>query len=319
MRMKITFLGTSSGAPSRHRNISSIALQLPQKATLWLFDCGEGTQHQALRSTLRISQLERIFITHLHGDHIFGLLGLLASRSLQVGGVSPVTIYGPQGLSEYVRQSLHWSQMRPGYPIEVRTITPGIVFEDEDFTVRCTPVQHRIPAFAYSVTERDQQGRFDADKAQKMGIEPGPIYGTLKNGGTATLADGRVVSGADLTGPTRAGRKFVFSGDTTYCPNMVEIAQNADLLVHESTYLEEDRALAERASHSTAMMAATVAKEAGAKRLILTHFSARYDADGGNRMADLLAEAQAVFPSAQLAHDFLTYEIPRSENERSNE
>ena len=309
--MKITFLGTSSGAPSRHRNLTSIALQLPQQAALWLFDCGEGTQHQVLRSQLRLSQLEKIFITHLHGDHLFGLLGLLASRSLQAGGVSPVTIYGPPGLSEYVRLSLHWSQMRPSYPIEVKTVSQGLVFEDSLFSVSCIPVQHRVPCFAYAVLEKDQQGKFDVEKAQSMGIPPGPAYGILKNGGTFTFEDGRVVTGDELTGAPRPGRKFVFSGDTSYCPNIIEIAKGADLLVHEATYLDEDRGLAERAAHSTAASAAKVAKEADARKLILTHFSARYDAEGGSRMNDLLTEAQTIFPNTQLAYDFLSYEIPR--------
>ena len=317
--MKITFLGTSSGAPSRHRNLSSIALQLPQQASLWLFDCGEGTQHQVLRSQLRLSQLERIFITHLHGDHLFGLLGLLASRSLQAGGVSPVTIYGPPGLSEYVRLSLHWSQMRPSYPIDVKTVSSGLVFEDSLFVVSCIPVQHRVPCFAYSVVEKDQQGRFDVEKAMALGIAPGPSYGVLKNGGSVSLEDGTIVSGSDLTGAPRPGRKFVFSGDTSYCPNIVEISRGADLLVHEATYLEEDRGLAERAAHSTATMAAKVAKEAEAKRLILTHFSARYDAEGGSRMNDLLTEAQNIFPQTQLAYDFFSYEIPRRDQEDKRE
>src|SRR5207245_956880 len=154
--MKITFLGTSSGTPSRYRNVSSVALQLPQQATLWLFDCGEGTQHQVLRSPLRLSQLERVFITHLHGDHLFGLIGLLATRSMQAGGVSPVTLYGPPGLAEYVRRVMEITQTRVGYPIETKTVAPGTIYEDAHFSVVCAPVMHRTAAFGYAVIEKDQ-------------------------------------------------------------------------------------------------------------------------------------------------------------------
>ena len=312
--MKITFLGTSSGTPSRYRNVSSLALQLPQQGTLWLFDCGEGTQHQVLRSPLRLSQLDRIFITHMHGDHLFGLVGLLATRSMQAGGVSPVTIYGPPGLKEYVRSVMDLSQTRVGYPIDVKTIEPGTIYEDANFAVICAPVLHRIQAFGYAVIEKDQPGRFDVEKAREQEIPEGPVYGRLKRGETVTLEDGRVIDGSNLTGPTRTGRKVVFAGDTTYTPDTAVLARNADALIHEATFLEEELELAKRAYHSTAKMAATVAKEACAKALILTHFSSRYEVDGGSRMADLLEEARAIFPNTLLAHDFFSYEVPRTDD-----
>src|SRR5579862_3834384 len=145
--MKVTFLGTGSGAPTRARNVSSIALQWAQTGKLWLFDCGEGTQHQVLRSPLRLSQLEKVFLTHLHGDHLFGLPGLLASRSLQGGGTTPVILYGPAGLETYVRVSLERSETRLTYPIRVETIREGLVWEDESFQVVCAPMEHRVEAF----------------------------------------------------------------------------------------------------------------------------------------------------------------------------
>src|SRR5437763_15439435 len=138
--MRITFLGTSSGTPTRSRNVSSMAVQLPDSSRVCLFDCGEGTQHQFLRSPLPLSQVERIFITHMHGDHLFGLPGLLASRSMQAGSTSPVTLYGPPGLQEYLRRALDLTQTRPGYPFEVRTVTPGLVWEDARTRVLCAPV-----------------------------------------------------------------------------------------------------------------------------------------------------------------------------------
>ena len=307
--MKLTFLGTSSGAPSRYRNVSALALQLPQQAGAWLFDCGEGTQHQIMRSALRVSQFDRIFISHMHGDHVFGLPGLLASRSLQAGMSTPLTLFGPPGLQEYIRRTMELTQTRPGYPMEVITVAPGLIWEDDRTQVFCTPVAHRIPAFAYAVVERDHAGHFNVEAAAALGIAPGPIYGRLKKGETVTLEDGRIIDGRTLTGPIRRGRRVVYAGDTTFTRNTVEIARGADVLIHEATYLEEDRALADRASHSTSLMAADAAKQAGVRTLILTHFSTRYEGEGGSRLAELLAEAQAVFPNTLLARDLWSCDV----------
>jgi ribonuclease Z len=309
--MRITFLGTSSGTPSRTRNVTSIALQLIQQGSLWLFDCGEATQHQILRSPLRLSQLEKIFITHLHGDHLFGVMGLLASRSLQNGGTTPVTLYGPTGLADYVQAVIETTRTNLAFPVQVETVAPGQIYEDENLRVVCGPLKHRLKAFGYAVIEKDQPGHFQAEQAKALGIPPGPLYGRLKMGETITLEDGRIINGAELVGPTRPGRKVVYCSDTIYTPNSVELARNADVLIHESTYLQEDLDLAERAQHSTATMAAQVAKQAGVKTLILTHFSPRYEAEGGSRLDKMLAEAQAIFPNTLLAYDFWSYEIPR--------
>lgn len=309
--MKLTFLGTSAGTPTRARNVSSVAMQLPQRSALWLFDCGEGTQHQILRTPLRLSQLERIFFTHLHGDHLFGLVGLLATRSPQSAEHTPVTLCGPAGLEEFVRVSLRVSQTQLTYPVHFEVVTPQWSYEDETMCVTCRPLAHRIPAFGYAIHEKDQAGRFDVERAQALGIPPGPLYGKLKNGETVTLPDGRTIHGAELVGPTKRGRKVVICGDTFYTKNAVELAQAADLLVHEATYLEEDRELAERAQHATATMAARVAREANANTLVLTHFSPRYEAGPNSRLPELLTEAQAVFPNTLLARDLWSYEVAR--------
>lgn len=311
--MKITFLGTSAGAPTRRRNVTSIALQLDQQSKLWLFDCGEGTQHQVLRSPLRLSQLEKIFITHLHGDHIFGLAGLLASRSLQDGIESPVTIYGPQGLGDYVRCSLDASRTRLQYPVQIETTKPGQICETEMEEVFAAPMAHGVTAFGYAVCEKTQPGRFEVEKAKELGIPEGPLYGRLKRGETVALPDGRIIEGAALVGAEKQGRKIVFCGDTTFTPNAIELSKDCDLLIHEATYMHEDKPLAIRANHSTAKMAAEVALQAGAKMLALTHFSARYEGDAERGLPELLAEAQEVFPNSCLAHDFWTISVPRRE------
>lgn len=308
--MQITFLGTSSGVPTRARNVSSIALRLPQRAEIWLFDCGEGTQHQFLRSDLKVSQISRIFITHLHGDHIFGLTGLLASCGL-AGNAKRIDIYGPAGLSDYLQACVRYSQTHFSYPVKVHTIQPGMIFEDEEYQVVCGYLKHRVTAFGYRIIEKDKPGRFNVEKAQQLGIPPGPIYAQLKQGKTVTLPDGRIVRGSELCGEPQIGRKFVYCTDTVFCDGAVELAQDADVLVHEATFAHQDAEMAFQRLHSTSTMAAQVALSAGVKQLIMTHFSPRYAPGNSIVLDDLLKEARAIFPNTEMAYDFLTYEIPR--------
>jgi len=308
--MQITFLGTSSGVPTRSRNVSSIALRLPQRPEIWLFDCGEGTQHQFLRSDLKVSQISRIFITHLHGDHIFGLTGLLASCGL-AGNAKRIDIYGPAGLSDYLQACVRYSQTHFSYPVKVHTIQPGMIFEDEEYQVVCGYLKHRVTALGYRIIEKDKPGRFDVEKAQQLGIPPGPIYAQLKQGKTVTLPDGRIVRGSELCGEPQIGRKFVYCTDTVFCDGAVELAQDADVLVHEATFAHQDAEMAFQRLHSTSTMAAQVALSAGVKQLIMTHFSPRYAPGNSIVLDDLLKEARAIFPNTEMAYDFLTHEIPR--------
>ncbi len=311
--MHITFLGTSSGVPTRARNVSSIALRLPQRAEIWLFDCGEGTQHQFLRSDLKVSQISRIFITHLHGDHIFGLTGLLASCGL-AGNAKRIDIYGPAGLSDYLQACVRYSQTHFSYPVKVHTIQPGMIFEDEEYQVVCGYLKHRVTAFGYRIIEKDKPGRFDVEKARQLGIAPGPIYAQLKQGKTVTLPDGLVVRGTELCGEPQIGRKFVYCTDTVFCDGAVELAQDADVLVHEATFAHQDAEMAFQRLHSTSTMAAQVALSAKVKQLIMTHFSPRYAPGNSIVLDDLLKEARAIFPNTEMAYDFLTYEIPRRDH-----
>ncbi|HEV3468765.1 MAG TPA: ribonuclease Z [Pyrinomonadaceae bacterium] len=308
--MRITFLGTSAGVPTRARNVSAVALRLPQRGESWLFDCGEGTQQQLLRADLNISQLTRLFITHLHGDHVYGLMGLLATCGMS-GHAGRVDLYGPRGLEQYVQEVSRRTQLRFSYPLEVHAAEPGKVFEDGEYVVTCAPLKHRLPAFGFRVEEKDRPGHFDVERARAEGIPEGPLYGRLKRGERVTLPDGRAFDGRDFCGPDIPGRSVVYCTDTIYCRAAVELARGADLLIHEATFAEADAALAERSLHSTAAMAARVAREAGVRRLVITHFSPRYFP--GNRVEpqDLLREARALFPATEMAHDFLTVELPR--------
>ena len=308
--MEITFLGTSSGVPTRSRNVSSVALRLPQKAEVWLFDCGEGTQHQFLRSEIKSSQVRRIFITHMHGDHTFGLMGLIASGGL-AGNAQPIDIYGPSGLEEYLYACSKYAYMNLGSRLKVHQVEPGLVYQDENFKVSCLLLKHRVPAYGYRIEEKDRPGKFNLEKAKALGIPPGPIYGKLKQGQTITLEDGRIIKGTELCGAPETGRKVVYCTDTVFCDAAVELAQDADVLIHEATYAHQDAEMAFARLHSTSTMAAQVALLAGVKQLIMTHFSPRYTPFGTITLDNLKQEARAIFPNTKLAYDFYTYEVPR--------
>ncbi|HYO99442.1 MAG TPA: ribonuclease Z [Pyrinomonadaceae bacterium] len=308
--MQITFLGTSSGVPTRARNVSGVALRLPQRAEVWLFDCGEATQHQLQRTPLRISQISRIFITHLHGDHLFGLMGLLATCGL-AGQGQEINIYGPDGLERYVRACAELSRTTLSDSLKIHTVEPGLIHTDDEYSVVCQPLKHRITSFGYRVTERDRPGKFDVEGARALGIPSGPLYGRLKNGESVELADGRVIDGRELNAAPVAGRSIAYCTDTMSCRSAVSLAERADALIHEATFADEDEHLAVQSMHSTATVAARVASEAQAHQLLLTHFSPRYTQDSQTTLDELLAQARAVFPRTDLARDLLTYEVPR--------
>ncbi len=296
--------------PTKARNVSAVAVKLPQRAEVWLFDCGEATQHQLQHTDLRHSQLRRIFITHLHGDHIYGLMGLLATCGM-AGHAQPIDIYGPPGLDEYVRMSAHYSRLRLGERVQVRPVEAGVLYEDEEFAVSCASLRHRVPAFGYRVTEKERPGRFNVERASELGIPPGPLYGRLKRGETITLTDGRIINGAELCELPQQGRALVYCTDTTLCDNSVELAHAADVLIHEATFVAEDAELAQQSMHSTAADAALVARRANVRQLVLTHISPRYAPGNPFGTDELLRQARAVFPQTILAHDFMTLELPR--------
>jgi len=311
--MKVIFLGTSSGMPTLKRNVSSIALVFINKNKLWLLDCGENTQQQIQKTSLKLSKLEKIFISHLHGDHVFGLPGLLASRGLRGGkNQQKVQIFGPEDLDIYLKETLNITQTYIPYEIEIKIIPPnlsaGIIWEDEEYVVRYT---HNIKTYAYSVEEKKDRSHFLIDKARRLNIPPGPIYRILKNGKTVELPNGRIFQGKNFLNKIKKGRKIVFCGDTTYCENLLHLAKGADLLIHEATFSQQEEDLARRNFHSTTTIAAKVAKEAQVKQLILTHISPRYSSNNKLTITEsgLLVEAQSIFSDTILAEDFMEYEI----------
>ncbi|ECB9644515.1 ribonuclease Z [Listeria monocytogenes] len=304
--MELVFLGTGAGVPSRGRNVTSIALSmLNERNAIWLFDCGEATQHQIMRSQIKLSKLEKIFITHLHGDHIFGLPGLLSSRSFQ-GGESDLTIYGPVGITEYVETSLRLSGTRLTYKIIFNEIEPGLIFEDKMFSITVDELDHGLRSFGYRIVEKDKPGALNADKLIDDGVEPGPIFQKIKKGETVTLADGSVINGKDYIDEPQKGKIISIFGDTKVTASELELALNADVLVHEATFEGDKEKLAGEYMHSTTLQAASLAKKANVKKLILTHISSRYDRDASK---ELLIEAQSVFENTEIAYDLAVFPI----------
>ena len=306
--MELQFLGTGAGVPAKMRNVTSIALKLlDERNEVWLFDCGEGTQQQILQTTVRPRKINKIFITHLHGDHIFGLPGLLSSRSFQ-GGEDTLTIYGPVGIKEYVMTSLRLSESKLSYALKfVELKEDGVIFEDKTFKVIAKSLDHRITSYGYRIEEKDLPGELLIDKVRENKIPEGPIYAQLKKGKTVTLDDGRVFDGKEFIAPARPGRIITILGDTRQTKNIYQLAKNADVLVHESTFGKEETKMAHRYYHSTSTQAATVAHKAQVKQLLLTHISARYV---GNLGYQLQKEARQIFKNSQLVWDLDSFDIP---------
>ncbi|WP_332693185.1 ribonuclease Z [Halalkalibacter lacteus] len=303
--MEFHFLGTGSGVPSTSRNVSGLVVRfLQKKSTQWLFDCGEATQHQILQSPITLTKVDRIFISHLHGDHLFGLPGLLCSRSAQ-GAKTPLTIYGPKGIEEYVQTSLTVSQSYLSYDLHFVVLQEGKVYSDDTIYVECVQLDHVMPSFAFKLTESNQPGSLKVEKLKEWGLEPGPIYQQIKRKEKITLDDGRIIYGEDFVEEDKKGRIVVIAGDTRPLEKMVVFAKSANLLIHEGTFLMDKQSHAEQFGHSTIAEVAALAKKANVANLILTHISSRY---AGEEKA-LEEEAQLIFPSSIIAFDFMVFKL----------
>jgi ribonuclease Z len=300
--LSLTFLGTGAACPTVDRNVASLALQ--REGEMLLFDCGEGTQRQMMRYGVGFS-FKDIFFTHYHSDHMLGVIGLFRTMGL-MDRTEPVTLYGPKGADRILRGALSVGIERTKFPFEIVEVKPGDRLGRGEYEISAFETEHRADTVGYALVEHDRLGRFDPDKARELGVPEGPLWGQIHKGRSVGLADGRTVSPEQLVGPPRPGRTVVISGDTRPHPAVVAAARGADLLVHESTFGEEERARAVETGHSTAREAAQVARDAGVTRLVLTHISPRYTRDA----PELLAEAQEVFPEVIVARDGMTVEVP---------
>ena len=302
--MQLLFLGTGAGMPSKQRNTTSTVLKLlEERGTFWMFDCGEATQHQMLHTTLKPRKLEKLFITHLHGDHIYGLPGLLGSRSF-LGGEEALTIYGPTGLKNWIDLTLSTSKTHIKYPLSIVEIEEGIIFEDEQFIVEAKLLEHVIPCFGYSIKQKALAPELFIGKTDALGVPRGPLLKQLKDGKDVVLPDGRIVKSIEVTGEPREGFKVTILGDTKYCENSIRLSEDADVVVHEGTFDIETSELARLYGHSTIVDAAEVCEKSNAGSLIVNHISARFLTSDLSKM---LSQVDTYDFPIYIAEDFIEY------------
>ena len=303
MSLSLRFLGTSASRPTVERNVSSIAL-VREGETL-LFDCGEGTQRQMMRYGISFA-LEDIFFSHFHADHVLGVVGLMRTMALQ-GRTDALRLWGPKGAHKVLRRAEGFGVERLGFPVEITELVEGESVKRKGYSLLAFPVAHHgAPSYGYALVEEDRLGRFDPERARELGVPEGPMWGMLHRGAAVTLDDGRVVEPSALVGDPRPGRRVVVTGDTRPCDATADASRDADLLVHEATFADEEAERAKDTGHSTAREAAEIALAAGVRRLVLTHISARYSRDAG----DLEREARSVFPETAVARDGMEVVIP---------
>jgi ribonuclease Z len=300
--LSLTFLGTGASIPTIDRNVAGLAVQ--REGETLLFDCGEGNQRQMMRYGVGFS-FKEIFFTHYHADHLLGVTGLLRTMGLQ-DRTAPVILYGPKGAQRILGAAVNLGIERNKFPVEILEIKPGDRLGRDEYDIVVFETEHRADTVGYALVEHPRLGRFNPDQARALGIPEGPLWGQLHKGKVVTLDDGRTVGPADLVGGPRPGRSLVYTGDTRPHLSVIEAARGADLLVHEATFGGDELERAKETGHSTAAEAARVALEAGARRLVLTHISSRYNRDA----SELLAEARAVFPETAIARDGMAVDVP---------
>jgi ribonuclease Z len=303
MKFEVTILGSSSATPIFNRNPSSQTLNINDR--LYLIDCGEGTQQQMLRFGVKASRIDNIFISHLHGDHYLGLVGLLSSLHLN-GRTKPLNLFAPFQLKEIIDIQLKYSETELQYEInyvDTDPAKPALIFENQDITVETIPLYHRIPTTGFLFKQKNRNRKLLKDKAEELNI-PVEYYTALKKGQNYVAPDGRVYKNSDLTVAPEAPKTYAYCSDTIYSEQYFKQISGVDLLYHESTFLNDMLERAQSTFHTTALQAGQVALKTGVKKLALGHFSARY-----KTLDDLLAEAQTVFPNSELAIEGKTFVI----------
>jgi len=303
--LKLLFLGTSAARPTVERSVSALAV-VREGETL-LFECGEGTQRQMMRYGVGFG-LSEIFFTHFHADHFLGVIGLVRTLGLQ-GRTDPMCCYGPKGAKRLLTSALNLGVERVPFEVEVVELEADAALHRGEYDILTYAADHGGNALGYVLVEKDRLGKFEPARAKEAGVPEGPLWGRLQRGEAVTLEDGRIVEPDAIVGAPRPGRKVVYSGDTRPCKATIEAAIGADVLVHEATFSLEEADRAKETDHSTAHEAAEVARMARARRLVLTHVSARYSRDPG----PLLEEAQAVFAETVVARDGMEIDVPYRE------
>lgn len=299
--MQLVFLGTSSGAPTVWRCLSSVVLV--RGGELLLFDAGEGMQRNFIRAGLGMNRKMKIFITHMHADHCVGLLGLLQTMDLQ-GREKHVDIYGEPRVEEFLRENMRIINFRLTFDITVRKIEKeGVIVRERDYQVSCCEALHSVPSLAYCLEEFERPGLFNVTEAKRLGIPEGNLYSKLQHGEDITY-QGRLIRANQIVGPLRKGRKIGISGDTRPTDKLSRFFRECDVLVFESTYSQDKLEKAIQNGHSTAAEAATVAKKSKVDKLILTHFSARY-----NDTSQLVSEARQIHHNVEAAEDLKVFKI----------
>jgi ribonuclease Z len=298
--LDVVFLGTSASVPTAQR--APTALVVRRGGDRLLFDCGEGTQRQLLRSSVGLVELREVFVSHFHADHYLGLPGMLKTFALR-GRDLPLTIYGPPGLTDLFA-SLRRIFGKLTYPLELVELQPGEVLEREEYNLVTFPVAHGVQALGYALVEHPRPGRFDVESADALGVPPGPERGLLQAGESIELSDGRTITPDEVLGAPRPGRRVVLAGDTAPSPTVREAARGAEVLVHEATFLDEERDRARETAHSTALEAAELAREADVALLALTHLSNRYFGP------EVAREARTIFPETVVPKDFDVIDVP---------
>ena len=296
-------LGTASAVPTRERHLSALAVE--RKGRVLLFDCGEGTQYRLLHAGLSRARIDAIFVTHLHGDHCYGLPGLLSTLALQQRA-APVTLVGPEGLRAMLEAIPGAAPADLSFPVRITEVGDDLaaatVYETDELTVTARPLEHRAFAMGFRLQERTRPGRFHPDRARDLGVPEGPAFARLQDGTPVTLDDGTTVRPEQVLGPPRPGIALAYVTDTRPCDGGRALAEDVDLLYHDATFTDTLHARAVETGHSTAREAAAVARDAGAARLLLGHISARYDDP-----APLAAEAAAVFSRSEVAEELRRY------------